>query len=421
MNPACANPKAPVFVAGERLVLWVIWLTYGSFYFCRNNLGLAVPGITAELGFTKAEMGTVLMALKLTYGVGQFVNGQLAERFPPRRLLALGLLASAALNVLFGWATALYFMTFIWACNGYVQALGWAPCVRVAANWFPAERRGRAMGIIGTGYQLGGALTFVVAGWAADRFGWRGALFVPSALLVASALHMWWLLEESPHSRGTPTQAAGAAAAPRTSLLQNLAVTLGNVRLWPVALTLGLLDSCRYGYTDWGVTHLTEIQKASVSSAAFKYAVLPFGGIAGAYLAGWATDRFFGGRRVPVIAALLSLLALLTFAYDTVIRWGLGASILMLFLVGFCIFGPQVLLVGTLPTDLARRGTAAAAAGFVNFMGYMGAAVGNQLTGQLAQRYGWPLAVQFWAGCALAGALIIACLWTVERQRRELG
>jgi hypothetical protein len=34
---------------------------------------------------------------------------------------------------------------------------------------------------------------------------------------------------------------------------------------------------------------------------------------------------------------LLTLLALLTFAYDTVIRWGLGASILMLFLVGFVI------------------------------------------------------------------------------------
>lgn len=194
-------------------------------------------------------------------------------------------------------------------------------------------------------------------------------------------------------------------------------MTLGNARLWPVALTLGLLDSCRYGYTDWGVMHLTEIQKASVSSAAFKYAVLPFGGIAGAYLSGWATDRFFDGRRVPVIATLLTLLALLTFAYDTVIRWGLGASILMLFLVGFCIYGPQVLLVGTLPTDLARRGTAAAAAGLVNFMGYMGAAVGNQLTGQLAQHYGCPVAVQFWAGCALAGALVIACLWAVERER----
>jgi MFS transporter, OPA family, glycerol-3-phosphate transporter len=419
LNAASVKPAAPETASRERLVLWVLWLTYGSFYFGRNNLGLAVPGISAELGYTKAQMGTVLMALKLAYGVGQFVNGQLAERIPPRRLLALGLLASAGLNVLFGWVTALYFMTFIWACNGYVQALGWAPCVRVTANWFPGNRRGRAMGIIGTGYQLCGALTFVVAGWAADKFGWRGAMFVPSVLLAASAAHMWFLLEETPRASGSPTDNQSAAAATRASLSQNLAVTLSNPWLWFVAVTLGLLDSCRYGYTDWGVMHLTEIQKSSVSSAAFKYAVLPFGGMAGAYLAGWATDRFFGGRRVPVIATLLGVLALLTLVFDSVIRWGLGASIVMLFLVGFCIFGPQVLLVGTLPADLARRGTAAAAAGFVNFMGYMGAAAGNQLTGQLAQHRGWPVAVRFWAGCALASALVIVCLWPIERQRSK--
>jgi len=54
----------------------------------------------------------------------------MAEQWPPRRLLALGMLASAALNVVFGWATARYFLTFVWASNGYVQALGWPPqCV----------------------------------------------------------------------------------------------------------------------------------------------------------------------------------------------------------------------------------------------------------------------------------------------------
>ena len=83
-------------------------------------------GFQAEFGYTKAQLGTVLMALKLAYGVGQFINGQMAEHWPPRKLLAIGLLASAALNVVFGWATALYFLTFIWACNGYVQALGLA-------------------------------------------------------------------------------------------------------------------------------------------------------------------------------------------------------------------------------------------------------------------------------------------------------
>jgi sugar phosphate permease len=85
--------------------------------------------------------------------------------------------------------------------------------------------------------------------------------------------------------------------------------------------------------------------------------------------------------------------------------------VLILFCIGFSIFGPQVLLVGTLPVDLARGGAAAAAVGFVNFMGYMGAAAGDQMTGHLAQDYGWPTAVRFWAACAFAGALIIAFLW----------
>src|SRR3954463_15178213 len=183
---------------GRGLVLWGLWLTYGSLYFCRNNLGSALPGLSAELGYTKTQLGTVLMALKLTYGAGQFINGQLAERFSPRKLLALGLLASAALNVLFGWATALYMLTFIWACNGYVQAFGWAPTMRVAANWFPALKRGRAIGIIGTGYQLCGALTYVLSGWAAEKFGWRGAMYVPAALLAASAVHMLLFLKEEP-------------------------------------------------------------------------------------------------------------------------------------------------------------------------------------------------------------------------------
>jgi sugar phosphate permease len=406
------------FSAGQSTVLWVLWLTYGSFYFCRNNLGIAIPGLQAELGYTKPQVGTVLMALKLAYGAGQFINGQLAERWPPRALLALGLMISAALNVLFGMATGLFFLTFVWACNGYVQALGWPSTMRVAANWFPPLQRGRAIGIIGTGYQLCGALTFVIAGWAAQRFGWRGALYVPALLLTLSALHMLVFLRDSPNS-SAQGEGSRMASTPAWSWRENLAVTLANPALWLVAVALCLLDACRYGFTDWGVTHLKEVGEDSVSSAAFKYAVLPFGGIAGAYLSGWATDRFFGGRRAPVICVLLLALGLLALAYDRVIHWGLGASVSILFCIGFCIFGPQVLLVGTLPVDLARRGTAAASAGFVNFMGYMGAAAGDKLTGHLAQDYGWRFAVRFWAACAFIGAVVIAALWNVGKRSGE--
>jgi MFS transporter, OPA family, glycerol-3-phosphate transporter len=405
------TPANEKFSSGQRTVLWVLWITYGSFYFSRNNLGVALPGLQTELGYTKSQLGTVLMGLKLAYGFGQLINGQFAERINPRKLLAVGMLTSAALNVAFGWATGLYFLTFIWACNGYVQALGWPPTIRVAANWFPALQRGRAIGIIGTGYQLCGALTFVVAGWAAQKYGWRGALYVPAALVALSAIHMLFFLRDEPDAAEKAEQLRHRVLHASGSVWDNIKVTLTNPGLWLVAIALCALDACRYGFTDWGVTHLKEIQNARVDTAALKYAVLPFGGIAGAYLSGLATDRFFGGRRAPIICILMLILGCLGLAYDTVIHWGIGPSITILFLIGFCIFGPQVLLVGTLPVDIARGGTAAAAVGFVNFMGYMGAAAGDKFTGHFAQTYGWGFAVRFWATCAFAGALVIVGLW----------
>src|SRR2546428_10086411 len=113
------GPNQPVarqpFFAPEAGVLWVRWLTYGSFYFCRNNLAVALPGIQSDLGYTKSELGTVLMALKLTYGLGQFINGQLAERISPRRLLGAGMVGSAALNLLVGLGTSFFFFVFVCA------------------------------------------------------------------------------------------------------------------------------------------------------------------------------------------------------------------------------------------------------------------------------------------------------------------
>src|SRR5436305_10960435 len=162
---------------GQNAVIWTLWLTYGAFYFCRTNISAAVPGLKASvesggLGLSAAEVGWILASLKIAYGLGQFFNGQLSERFSPRIMLAIGMFGSAALNVLFGFSSGFYFLLFVWASNGFCQSLGWTPCVRVAANWVPIVRRGHAIGIIGTGYQITLGLTFLLSGQAAQRLVW---------------------------------------------------------------------------------------------------------------------------------------------------------------------------------------------------------------------------------------------------------
>lgn len=468
---------------GENQVIWVIWLTYGAFYFCRNNISVALPGIESELGYDKTQMGIVLLSLKVAYGIGQFMNGQITEHISPRKMLAVGMICSAALNVIFGFGAALYFFIFIWACNGYCQSLGWTPCVRVIGNWIPVMRRGKAIGIVGTGYQLTAALTYVVAGFSVSLLGWQGAFWVPPSILLASSSVMLLFLRETPEdhlSDGSREPKPKRIPPNKKQLLENLRLTLNNPALWLLALSLGMLNACRYGFLDWGVSHLVAIERASVQEPLFreainagnltadqtqrlqkilnsdlvkdetqedvkaaikeglipepdqkktrgsilksavKYAILPLGAILGSFLAGWATDRFFGSRRAPVICGLLVILGCLTLVYDQVARTSFEGTMVILGLIGFCIYGPQVLLVGTAPADLARKGTSAAAAGFVNCGGYFGAAfAGDLLTGYLAKNYGWEIAIYGWAGWAFAAAITVAFLWNATAHAKH--
>jgi sugar phosphate permease len=322
---------------------------------------------------------------------------------------------SAALNVLFGFSTGFYFLLFVWAVNGYCQSLGWTPCIRVAANWVPVARRGHAIGIIGTGYQITLGLTYVIASQAAELLGWRGALYVPAILLSLAGVFMLVFLREAPGDG--PTDSAGdlhpATKLPRLSFSEGLYWTLYNPTLWLLGLSLGLLNACRYGFLDWGVTHLMESRQVAVDKAGLQFFVIAIGAVAGSYLAGWATDRWFGGRRGPVVCVLMAILGCLSLAYDTVVQSSVMGSMILLVAIGFCIYGPQVLLVGTAPADLAHRGTSAAAAGFVNFMGYLGAATGDVVTGYYSapEHGGWQTAIYIWAGWAFGGAAIMAILW----------
>lgn len=176
-------------------------------------------------------------------------------------------------------------------------------------------------------------------------------------------------------------------------------------------------------FLDWGISHLVDVQQSGVGKAGLKYGVLAIGAVAGSYLAGWASDRIFGGRRAPVICLLLVLLGAMTLMYESAARTNPAGTIVLLAVIGFCIYGPQVLLVGTAPADLARRGKSAAAAGFVNFMGYMGAATGDTITGyyKMEERGGWQTTIYIWAGWAFAAALVSAVLWyvTARSERRS--
>jgi sugar phosphate permease len=86
-------------------------------------------------------------------------------------------------------------------------------------------------------------------------------------------------------------------------------------------------------------------------------------------------------------------------------------SFITLGLIGFCVLGTQVILIGAVPMDFGTRKAAGAAAGFIDFFGYIGAGLTGIISGLLTDKIGWGAAFWFWIIAAFISSAICFALW----------
>ncbi len=83
----------------QRRIFWSIWVTYFAYYLCRYNMPVAKTTLCQTYSWDAEQFGIILSALTLMYALGQFVNGQLADRFGSRLIASLGVLGSVVMNL----------------------------------------------------------------------------------------------------------------------------------------------------------------------------------------------------------------------------------------------------------------------------------------------------------------------------------
>jgi len=398
----------------QKRILFTTWITYASFYLLRVNMAVAIPGIIKEFGISKTAIGGVLSALFATYAVGQFVNGQLGDKLSAKKLVGIGLLGSAVLNVIFGFTSNfLAGMMLIWAVNGFFQSMGWAPSVRIVSNWFPVNKRGKAAGILGSSYQIGNVVSWALAGFVVGSLGWRWAFWVPAIITPFLALNWFLTIKEKAEDVGfEPVEIARKS----NGLRDTIKSTLKNRAIWTVALGLGFLNIVRYGFLDWAPTYFFEVQKAHISLAAFKAIIFPLAGSLGALTAGWFSDKLFQHRRVPMAVLMLLVLVVSIWIFPQIPKGSWLLTLIVLAVIGFTTYGPHMTMVTALPMDLGTKEMASSVTGFIDGWGYVGAALTGVGTGFLLDKFNWNYAFYFWLGGAIMAAILMSTLWKYRRE-----
>jgi sugar phosphate permease len=387
------------------------WLSYASYYLTRKNFSVAKTNVMAAAHLTKQQLAHIDTWNLAAYALGQFVWGHLADRFGPRRVLAIGMITSAALSVAFGHSSTLNAYMLIWALNGFMQASGWSANVKAMTDVPPLARRGVVMGFWTTNYVFGGLLASKVAEWSLAAGGIPGAFTIPAIIVAGVGLVILFFLPDTEprnHSGSGPTRAERRAAWREVVL---------KPRVWILGTSYFFMKVTRYAFLLWLVFYGETFLHYPKSTAVNVSLVFEMGGILGAVSIGLFSDRVMGGRRFPVGIASLVCLGVALFAYGQASQSGIGANIACLAAIGFFLYGPDAILSGAAAQDLGGPVAAATAAGIINGMGSIGPALGNEFWTAYSTSHSWNAAFGLLGWGAIASAIILTPLWRVGAAR----
>ena len=407
----------------------LLWFVYGGFYLTRKNLAVAKSGIMDTYGLSAAQIGWIEGSYLAMYALGQFVNGVLGDRLGARVMLAVGMVASAVMSIIFGFTAGFFMLVLVWGMNGYFQSAGWSSCVKSMAQWFSVHERGVVMGFWSTCYQIGSALATVAATFALSQWGWRHAFTAPALLLLVIAAVYMLFHKDTPEQVGLPpideyhkhrdkpaepqtaAQAAKAAALADRSVI---AQVLSHPMVWLMGLSYFCLKFIRYALLGWLPLYMTRHLGYNPTESGYLAALPEIVGFLGAITAGYVSDRLMQSRRAPVCAIMFLGLALACLVQTQLNGLGTVPMILGASVIFFMIFGPDSIMTGAAAMDLGSRKGAATAAGFINGFGSIGAAVQAPLLGWIADTYGYQYFFIIFVPLAIVPFFLMLTQWNVK-------
>lgn len=352
-------------------------------------------------------------------------------------------------------------LSTLWIINNIFQGCGFPPCSRLITRWVPANELATKMSIWNTSHSIGAGLAGVLCGVlimgmmgtnvsdnpdivatiatnlgkevtdyavisAAENYGaWKWAFIIPGIIAAIGVVITTCILRDTPKSVGLPELSESNKESRAEEREESQAEISAFIRkhvwknpiIWALAVADFFVYIIRFAVLDWGPTFLREHCGMTTEWAAMTVIIFEIFGVVGMLLAGWISDRVFGGRaaRTCLFCMIGTLAAILGFI-------GLqkaGASpVLLLFvlaLAGAFIYGPQA-LIGVISSNHATRKASATALGIIGFVSYVSVLVSGWGFGLIADsKWGWNGVFVAMVAMAVIGAAIFVPMWNMKR------
>ena len=173
------------------LIFWMFTISAIA-YLDRVNISIAGHFIQEEYHLSQVELGWIFSAFLLGYAAFQAPGGRLADRFGPRKILALGTVwwgVFTALTALVSPTVAgvVFVLIAVRFALGLGEAVVYPASNRLVAKWIPSAERGIANGFIFAGVGAGAGITPPLIAYILMHYGWRWSFWISAIIGLGRA------------------------------------------------------------------------------------------------------------------------------------------------------------------------------------------------------------------------------------------
>jgi MFS family permease len=329
----------------------------------RNVFAVLLQSVKVDLSLSDTELGLLGgVAFGVFYaGVGLPV-AWLADRFARAPLIAVALGLWSLMTAACGLAGGFTSLFLARVGVGIGEAGGSPSSQSLIADYFPPERRARALGVLYLYIPCGFVVGYLSGGWLNDIVGWRLAFLLVGLPGVALALVVRFTLLEPP--RGHAEGACAAEPAPNLASTLRYFLSRPALRYLPLAGAVHGIGA--FAAALWLPAYfIRTFAVTSTTAGAWMAIAYGCGGTVGVVCGGYCADavvrrsgdaRWYAWGSAGVIAATLPCSLLIYLAESPFV---VVASLVVSTLLGHMFLGPVAALVQNL-AGLRRRATAAA-------------------------------------------------------------
>ncbi|MBM3515660.1 MAG: MFS transporter [Alphaproteobacteria bacterium] len=308
MNQQHTEPEYPSSGYAWYVVL-VLTLAYIVSFLDRQIMALMVQPIKRDLGISDTEMSLLLgLAFAIFYTILGIPIGRLADQRNRRTIIVASISLWSLMTAMSGFAKG-YWTLFLARIGVGVGEAGLTPAaLSIISDYFPREKRGRALSVYNAGVGLGAAMAMILGGQViqyistqppvtlpgvGQLFAWQTVFLVVGlpGLLVAALM----LTVKEPVRRGKIKLDTGSGASDEIPFKAVVAFVTRRWRSFASHFVgMSVVTIIGYAYFSWLPTTFVRTWGWNIGQISFAYGmIMLFCVPLGVNLGGWVADRLY--------------------------------------------------------------------------------------------------------------------------------